>query len=666
MTKIWRSGAALLLSAALMLPLAACNGAGSPDSSQPAASRSGNSSALSSAAAAGGTQTSGVTGSPTSAGTSPGAAPSSSATGRRTVTAAATTATKVQGNTNAADPSGYVIVRGARATRVEQQAAKELQSYLKQITGTEIPIVTDSTAETSHEFIIGSTARSLKVDKSKLKYDGFAVVKQGNKIAVEGVDDRSTLYGVYHLLEAYFGCRFYAEDFEVIPASSSINLPDAINDVQNPALEFRDVNWHSTVDTVFAAKMRINSDHNRRTSNSYGQGIHYAGGLFVHTFSYLLPASEYFSNHPEYFGLNANGERDRSTLCLSNPEVVGILAQNTLELLDKDPDAQIVSVSQNDVNRYCQCSDCRAIIQEEGSPAGPVIRAVNQVAAAVAEKYPDVMVDTLAYMYSQTPCKTRPADNVIVRLCSFYCAFDTPLNDGERSVNRTFANDLEGWGRLTDNIYVWDYTTDFDFYLYTFPNFSVLQENVRFLLSNHVTGIFEQGNVNEGGEFGELRAYLLAKLLWNPDADVEALMDEFLAAYYGSGWQNIKTYITEFEKLVDRLGTSATIYVNPNVLTPFANANTQSFVRQAEAWWEAAEKAASGQQLEHVRRSRLQYTYLAQSVNYNSQRNTAAWRETNRQLLDAIKEYGIMLREVPEGSIDDVDVNASPLTWLDT
>ena len=53
-------------------------------------------------------------------------------------------------------------------------------------------------------------------------------------------------------------------------------------------------------------------------------------------------------------------------------------------------------------------------------------------------------------------------------------------------------------------------------------------------------------------------------------------------------------------------------------------------------------------------------------MNYNSQRNTAAWRETNRQLLDAIKEYGIMLREVPEGSIDDVDVNASPLTWLDT
>ena len=104
-------------------------------------------------------------------------------------------------------------------------------------------------------------------------------------------------------------------------------------------------------------------------------------------------------------------------------------------------------------------------------------------------------------------------------------------------MNRTFANDLKGWGKLTKNIYVWDYTTDFDFYLYTYPNFSVLQPNIQFLIENNVTGIFEQGNPNKGGEFGELRAYLLSKLLWNPKADVNALMDGFLQAYYGSGWK---------------------------------------------------------------------------------------------------------------------------------
>lgn len=100
-------------------------------------------------------------------------------------------------------------------------------------------------------------------------------------------------------------------------------------------------------------------------------------------------------------------------------------------------------------------------------------------------------------------------------------AFDTPLNDDERTVNRTFANDLKGWGKLTKNIYVWDYTTDFDFYLYTYPNFSVLQPNIQFLIENNVTGIFEQGNPNKGGEFGELRALSAVQAAVEPEGRCE-------------------------------------------------------------------------------------------------------------------------------------------------
>ena len=666
MAKTMRSGMALLLSLLLLLPLAACGKPANPGSSQ-AGDQSGESPSSAAGAPESGDFT--VSGADSSTGTESGAGqettrrPQNNSAGQKP---GATTTTTRRTASSSTDPASYVIVQGAKATRVEQQAAKELQSYLKKITGVQLSIVNDSTAETANEFIVGSTSRSVKVDKSKLKYDGFAVLKKGNKIAVEGVDDRSTLYGVYHLLETYFGCGFYSENFESVPASKTIRLPDSINDVQNPALEYRDVGWHATLDTVFAAKMRNNSDHSRRVSSSYGRGIHYAGGQFVHTFSSLLPANKYYNAHPEYFGLTVSGGRDTATLCQSNPEVDKVLTQSTLDLLSKDPDSDIVSVSQNDTTAYCRCEKCAAIIKEEGSPAGPIIRAINQIAAEVKKKYPHVQVDTLAYMYSQPPCKTKPADNVIVRLCSFYCAFDTPLNDDERTVNRTFANDLKGWGKLTKNIYVWDYTTDFDFYLYTYPNFSVLQPNIQFLIENNVTGIFEQGNPNKGGEFGELRAYLLSKLLWNPKADVNALMDGFLQAYYGSGWKNIKTYITEFEKLVKKLGTSATIYISPEILTPFGNANTKDFVARAQGWWDAAEKAASGDQLEHVKRSRLQYTYLAQSVNYRSQKNTAAWKKANQQLLDDIKKYNIQLREHEEGSINNVDVNTPPIDWLDT
>lgn len=131
----------------------------------------------------------------------------------------------------------------------------------------------------------------------------------------------------------------------------------------------------------------------------------------------------------------------------------------------------------------------------------------------------------------------KAGDNVIVRLCSFECEFDTTLDDPQREPNAGFAADLEGWSQLTNRLYVWDYTTDFDIYLQTFPNFHVLQPNIQYLLRHHVTGIFEQGNREPDGEFGALRAYLLAKLLWNPEEDVQALTDGFLEHYYGKGWR---------------------------------------------------------------------------------------------------------------------------------
>ena len=58
-------------------------------------------------------------------------------------------------------------------------------------------------------------------------------------------------------------------------------------------------------------------------------------------------------------------------------------------------------------------------------------------------------------------------------------------------------------------------------------------------------------------------------------------MDEFLAAYYGGGWQNIKAYITAFDDLVRELGTHATIYAKTEQLVPFDDERTQAFLRRA-------------------------------------------------------------------------------------
>src|SRR6202012_5687610 len=130
------------------------------------------------------------------------------------------------------------------------------------------------------------------------------------------------------------------------------------------------------------------------------------------------------------------------------------------------------------------------------------------------------------------PPKTiRPLPNVIVRLCSIECNFRVPLDD---PANATFLADLQGWSKICHRLYVWDYVTDFADYLLPNPDWFTLGPNLRLFHQYNVQGVFEEGAYqSNGAEMAELRNWLLGQLLWNPQQDDRALIQEFLNGYYG-------------------------------------------------------------------------------------------------------------------------------------
>ena len=144
---------------------------------------------------------------------------------------------------------------------------------------------------------------------------------------------------------------------------------------------------------------------------------------WVHTFSQiegLLPAEKYFQQHPDWYCLYQGKRQDKvGQLCLTNEPMRRELVRNVLERLRKNPGATMISVSQNDNGRGCQCDRCRELEEREGSPSGPVIRFVNAVAEEIEKEFPNVLVETLAYQYTRKPpAIARPRHNVIVRLCT--------------------------------------------------------------------------------------------------------------------------------------------------------------------------------------------------------------------------------------------------------
>lgn len=462
--------------------------------------------------------------------------------------------------------SEYVIIRPEGSTESNIKAASELQSYLKKISGVELPIVTDAEAEKEYEILVGYTNRSAEgqFDTKKLGAEGFVIETVGKKLFIAGSGVRGALYGVYTFLEDYLGCRFYASDYEKIPVRDVLGVQPIERDEQIPVFEYRDIDFVTSRQNNFQPKLKLNGVYNNSPAE-YGGKIEYIGG-FVHTLENWISVKEYFADHPEYFALNEDGTRQSgwgAQPCLSNPDVMNLVKEKVRSLLKDRPDAKIISISQPDngtAQKPCMCPECRKIYEEEGAFSGAQIRFVNAIAEEFAADYPDLKFDTLAYHHTRSICKTPPADNVIVRFCTIECCFSHPLGTcrdvyAMAGSEKTISEDISDWAKVSDKLYVWDYTTNYVESVTFFPNFNVLRENAKFFADNHVIGVYEEGNFfSETCDFPELRSYVMAKLLWNPymsEEEYQNYINDFLKGYYGRGWKYIREYIDLGQKLVE-------------------------------------------------------------------------------------------------------------------
>lgn len=432
--------------------------------------------------------------------------------------------------------SNWHIMISSQAIPSERYAAKELQVFLKEISGADLIIIeydvldayplTDKKGglnTNQPEIIIGNNKRlekllehfKIKIDFDKLGEEGFIIKTIGPHLVIAGGRPRGTLYGVYTFLEDYLGCRWFDSTVSVIPKRSTIVL-DTINDKQVPQMKFRDV-WFGMFkdDADLAVRNKINGVKSPLTE-IHGGKFPYAYPRY-HTFEWLLPASKYFKEHPEYYSL-IGGQRKARQPCLTNPEVLKIVTERVKKWMRDNPDQKVFDVSQNDGGGYCQCPDCNALDEKEGSRQGTLLTFVNNVADAIKGEFPDRYISTFAYHYSDNPPKTiRPRDNVIVFLCTFCSApflYDYEEHGFscrcEPGVPGGLGRAVKKWSELMNNLFIWDYPADYRNLLRPFPNFKMLKTNMQFFAKVGVKGYFAQ-NTGHGlpGGLVPLQAYLI-------------------------------------------------------------------------------------------------------------------------------------------------------------
>lgn len=517
----------------------------------------------------------------------------------------------------------YVIIYRDGASEAVKTAVYNLKNYLFAITGAILCEFTDNRPESAHEIVVGYTNRGADDElKNKLGKEGFSIKTEGEKIFILGSDIRGAIYGVFSFLEKYCGCLFMSYDYEKVPRNEELSVGE-IDDTEIPVFKCRNSYWYSVKQEDISAKLKLNGCCDRKQTEKYGGGVYYAGD-FQHTIGYLSEQC------PE-------GERAWVQPCLSDEKVYQTVLKNVRRKLRECPEAEIMSITQNDGDGgACKCEKCRAVNEREGSEMGTMLAFVNRIANELKDEFPDVLFDTFAYRFTRKPPKTIiPEDNVIVRLCSIESCFrhahedchETPGHDGDIEA---FSDQLIRWSQLTKHLYVWDYTTDFTNYSTSFMNLGILRKNVRFFADNHAEGVFEQGNIFcPNGEFGELKGYILARLLWNPYMTEEEYwneIDRFLEGYYGKGGKYIREYIDYMlECSVDsHFGIyfdNASIYIKPAGYENEIDAKFE-FIRHSSELFDKAEKLAENDfELAHIRRTKIQllnYRYFALDQYANS------------------------------------------------
>ena len=520
-------------------------------------------------------------------------------------------------------------------------AVELLIEYAEQATGHKLAVTED--ASTEHVIVIGTTeldTEEVKAARGRIKNDGYAFVEQNGKLYITGNCTAGTVYGVYTFMENYLGVRFYAKDFICVRDNPISRIPKDYCEVYSPAFLMRDTFWYDVShDQTLANRLKDNSEYIPELEG----GVSYAGS-FVHTLAALTGMPHEIGKQP----------------CLTDEKVYQTVLANVKAWLRANPQAKIISVSQNDSaaeHLGCQCANCKAIDDREGTPMGSLLTFVNRIAGDIKDEFPDVYVDTLAYRYTRKAPKTiKPADNVIIRLCSIECCFGHPLSDESCANNAAFKKDIEEWSAICDNLYIWDYTTNFMYYLAPFPNLGVLRENVKFYKDHHVIGMFEQGNYQStSGEFGELRAYLLAKLLWNPDMSEEEYnrhMNEFLEDYYGAGWQHIRAYIDMTTEAAAKCEVGIYDTVRHMMQQGMSNDEMIAFGEDVVDMWEKAyEEADTEVHKAHVEKSMVQAYYVGQ---LRGQKR----KEYVTRMYEICEKYGIT--HFREGALIDFSQKGKP------
>ena len=525
----------------------------------------------------------------------------------------------------------YHIHVGPQTDSITLSAAVELADYLHRISGGNFqPLSDDANTQAGPLLIIGRDSQLTQrlcpdIPYDKLGNDGFVIRTVGQHLVIAGATPRGTMYGVNWFLDRQLGVKWLSPDFTVVPNTRTIQLA-RLNTQQIPRFSYRQVLSFEGQNKAYSAHNLLNGEAlgpsflpSPPAIDSWDHSWLAKGGTA--TFFELLPPKVYAKQHPDWY---AGGQ-----LAMMNPDMRKAMADAVIQRLKALPDYRQVwfDIHDQDWGWDMDPASKAFASQHGGVASAPRLDMVIDVANQVRKVLPGARLAFNAYHWSFTPPSgmTVP-DYVLVFPMTIQVDYSTALNQGR---NTQLGKDIAGWNAIAQHVQIWDHITNFSGYYQPTPNIYPIAHSIQWLATlPHVQGYFAEGSwETPNAEFASLRVWMMARLLWNPHENADALVAEFTRDYFGAAGPEILRYIqlmhAAIAKSGDVLGEKTQVDLGMYNL---------DFVMAADHLFDQAEAAVSADpvMLAHVKAARMpvDYVILARRMEYASEaaRRGVAWK----------------------------------------
>jgi len=474
-----------------------------------------------------------------------------------------------------AEPDGLVIVkdRQPRATIVVAQeanekvklAAAELQTYIEKMSGAKLPVAEDTTDPQGALILVG---RSKFTDEMGVaipsgltnarREEGFVIHCEEDRLVLAGNDEgpyHGSEYAVYDFLERLGVRWFMPGDFgEIVPQRATIAF-GAIHVHQEPDFIMRDW-WLHTTPELAEQERRWKIRNKMNPSRPFAVPTDSSARR-------ILPESEYFQDHPEYFAMNPDGSRNPHLPNLTNPKAVEIAAEIIKAYFREHPAANSYGFAPDDgfprdynpetlqLNRGIVTVGGRPGVPGEVSTTEEWTNFVNQVTAEVHQEFPDVYIATNGYANRNNPPEgVELDDHLIIMFAAIWSCTIHAYDDPHCWQKVRQGQMLKRWCELCDNVWIYGYNYQMLVSALTpLPEVHKLRHDFPLMKKWGVMGFLDETR-NVWAECGIISRYLRARLEWDAHADVDAILDDFYRRWYGRATEPAQAFWDALERSI--------------------------------------------------------------------------------------------------------------------